>query len=635
MIVGTAGHVDHGKTTLVRALTGIDTDRLAEEKARGISIELGYAYVAVESAGEGDPVLGFVDVPGHERFVHTMVAGAGGIDFALLVVAADDGVMPQTREHLAILDLLGVTDGAVAIAKTDRVDAARVAAVAADVRVLLAGSPLREAPLFALVATRADDAGVAALRGHLHARAAQSARRDAQGLFRLAVDRVFTLAGHGTVVTGIVHGGEVRPGDTPQLLPAGIEVRVRGLHAQNREAGVGRAGQRCALNLAGIDKDAIARGDWIADPRAARPSKHVDVRLRLLAGSGTPLRQWTPVHVHLGSAHHPAHVVLLEGEQLPAGADALVQLVFDRPGCAAAGDRFVLRDARAAQTLGGGRVLDPQAPERRRRSAARLAWLAAIERLLSGDGIAPLLAEAPYGLALDDLVALCGRPPERIALGDALRIDTRAGVQLFAATRWQVLRERILAALDDFHATFADEPGIDSGRLRRRVAPTLNDAVWRAVAESLVDEGQLLRRGSWLLRPGHRVEPDAEERALLERLQPILVAGRFDPPWVRDLAVQIGVDEERVRRVVRKAAALGELHQVVRDLFYARECIDELARIVRVLAADGPLEAARLRDAIGLGRKRTIQLLEYFDRVGYTRRVRDAHILRGDGYGSA
>jgi selenocysteine-specific elongation factor len=355
MIVGTAGHIDHGKTTLVRALTGVDTDRLKEEKARGISIELGYAYTPLAN-GE---VLGMIDVPGHEKLVHTMAAGACGIDFALLVIAADDGVMPQTREHLAILQLLGVTHGAVALTKTDRVDAPRLAQVRAEIEAWLAATPLAQAPLFETNATRPDDTGVAQFKAYLHEVAMTwHARRD-DGLFRLAIDRVFTLAGQGTIVTGTVFAGRVSVGDTLRLAPAATPVRVRSIHAQNRAAETGHAGQRCALNLAGIDKDAIARGDWIVDERLAEPSERLDVELTLLADAGLTLQHWSPLHVHIGTLHRVAHVALLDGDTLSAGQAARVQLVFDEPVCALPGDRFIVRNAQASRTVGGGRVLDP------------------------------------------------------------------------------------------------------------------------------------------------------------------------------------------------------------------------------------------------------------------------------------
>jgi selenocysteine-specific elongation factor len=654
VIVGTAGHIDHGKTTLVRALTGVDTDRLKEEKARGISIELGYAYVPVEAepavqphgggpiaaaaarpvAADADPVLGFIDVPGHERLVHTMVAGAGGVDFALLVIAADDGVMPQTREHLAILDLLGIDDGAVALTKIDRVDAVRVAEVEADVRAVLAPTALREVPIFALDASADGDAGVAALRAHLHAAAARRARRPEDGLFRLAVDRVFTLPGHGTIAAGTVHAGRVRVGDVLSRMPAGESVRVRSLHAQQRAAETAGAGQRCALNLAGVASDGIARGDWLADPRALLASRRLDVRLRLLADAPALSRQRTPLHVHVGTAHRLAEAVLLEAERLPPGGTGRVQLVFDAPICAAAGDRLIVRDARAAATIGGGRVLDPSGPERRRRSPERLALLDAIERLLEGEGIAALLAQAPHGIALAELERLCGCDPSRIALPEAaVRVETAAGPVIFDAAYWQALQQRTVTTLAQVHEAGPDEPGLGSAALRRRVAPTLAEATWRSLIGALVAAGAIEHAGAWLRLPGHRVVLSEEETGLVERLRPLIAEGRFDPPWVRDLATQSGMDEAAVRQTLRKSAARGDLHQIVRDLFYTPERVDELAAIARSIAErDGRVDAARYRDAIGLGRKRTVQILEFFDRVGYTRRVRDTHVLRGDGH---
>ncbi|HEY4531409.1 MAG TPA: selenocysteine-specific translation elongation factor, partial [Luteimonas sp.] len=326
MIVGTAGHIDHGKTSLVRALTGVETDRLKEERARGISIELGYAYAPLPGGG----VLGYVDVPGHERLVHTMAAGACGIDFGLLVVAADDGVMPQTREHLAILGLLGVTRGAVAITKADRVDPQRLDAVRRDVAILLQDGPLADAPVFPTVATAAADPGVEALRAHLEAIATSTSARGAEGLFRLAVDRVFTLPGHGTMVTGTVFSGRALAGDEGARLvvaPAGTPVRVRSIHAQNRPSDEARAGQRCALNLAGTGREAIARGDWIADARALRPTRNIDVELQLLPDAGEPVGTWTPLHLHLGTARRLAHAVPLNDTGVLPGGRGRVQLV--------------------------------------------------------------------------------------------------------------------------------------------------------------------------------------------------------------------------------------------------------------------------------------------------------------------
>ncbi|HEU4665481.1 MAG TPA: selenocysteine-specific translation elongation factor [Dokdonella sp.] len=631
MIVGTAGHIDHGKSTLVRALTGVDTDRLREEKERGISIELGYAYLPLGADdGDHDAVLGFVDVPGHERLVHTMVAGASGIEFALVVVAADDGVMPQTREHVAILDLLGVRECAVALAKADRVGAARLEQVRAEVASLLAPTGMRGAPLFALDARDADDAGVHALRRHLEDVARRHPVRRSSGFFRLAIDRVFSLAGHGTIVTGTVHAGEVRTADALVAMPRGLPVRVRGLHAQNHEAAIGRVGQRCALNIAGVDKSALARGDWIADARALVASTRLDVRLRTLADDRIAWTDWTPVHVHLGTAHRLAHVVRLD--EAPSDGTRRVQLVFETPVCACTGDRFIVRDAQARATIGGGIVLDAQAPARRRRSAERLAELDAIEHMLCGEGVEWLVRAVPFGLRVDELERRLGGPLDVDRLPPGVRV-LGSGSQRLAIDdgRFQAVRADVVRTLEQHHTATPDDPGLDRGRLRRMAAPALADDAWRAIVDELVREGTLAVRGPWLHRPGHRVEPTDSERALAARIAPVLVAARFDPPWVRDLAARLDSSEDDVRRTLRKVAALGHCHQVVHDLFYADPCVRELADVLRAIAErDGKVAAAAFRDAIGLGRKRAIQILEFFDRVGYTRRVRDEHVLRAD-----
>jgi selenocysteine-specific elongation factor len=627
MIVGTAGHIDHGKTSLVRALTGVDTDRLKEEKARGISIELGYAYTPLP----GGETVGFVDVPGHERLVHTMVAGAGGIDYAVLVIAADDGVMPQTREHLAILELLGITRGAIALTKIDRVDEARIREVQAQIAAVLAPTALADAPLFPLAATRPDDSGVAALRAHLHSAAATWPKRSAEGLFRLAVDRVFTLPGRGTVATGTARAGRVQVGDTLAVMPAGTPVRVRSIHAQNRDTGIGLAGERCALNLAGIQKTALARGDWLADPRAFAPTTRIDVRMRRLAVGGVVANR-APLHIHLGTAHQVARVVLLEGEQLHAGASARVQLVFDAPICTSPGDAFIARDAQALHTIGGGTVIDPYPPARRRRSGARLAYLDSIERLLMGEGVDALLRHAPQGVEMRELVRLCGHSPERIAMPSDVRMIDAAG-ERFACleSHWRVLCERALGTLKTFHAEQPDEPGIDRARLRRMTLPNLIDAIWRAVIDELVEKRAVRRSGHWLHLPEHRIVLGDSERELAQKLSSAIAAGRFDPPWVRDLAVTVRAPEDEVRGVLRKCVAQGELYQIVRDLFYHRDCVRDLRRVLKELVDQhGVVHAAHYRDAIGVGRKRAIQILEFFDRVGYTRRTRDARVLRVD-----
>jgi selenocysteine-specific elongation factor len=630
MIVGTAGHIDHGKTSLVKALSGVDTDRLKEERARGISIELGYAYVPLEN---GD-VLGLIDVPGHEKLVHTMTAGASGIDFALLVIAADDGVMPQTREHLAIIQLLGIRRGAVALTKIDRVDAQRLRQAHDEVSAMLSGSVLRNAPVFDTCATCDDDPGVVALKAHLHEAAATWHKKRDDGLFRLAVDRVFTLAGQGTIVTGTVVSGRVSIGDTMLLAPKNQPVRVRSIHAQNRPAQTGRAGERCALNLAGIEKSAVERGDWIVDARLSQASERVDAMLTLLADAPHPLTHWTPLHVHLGTQHQVAHVALLDSETLDAGERARVQFVFERPVCALPGDRFVVRNAQADRTIGGGHVLDPFAPSRKRRSVERLAWLDALQTMLDTGTLDALFASAPHGLSRPLLERLTGMPAAALALPPNTRVVELPGhdALLLADASWRALSTRLTATLAQYHERSPDELGPDISRLRRIAAPLLNDALWRALVDDAAARGEIVRRGPWLHLPGHAVTLDDADRALAAVLLPAVKAGRFDPPWVRDLAGAHSVPEERVRQLMRKLARQGELVQVVRDLFYHHEMIRELASIAAAEANRhaGAVAAAPFRDVTGVGRKRAIQLLEFFDRAGYTRFHRGLHLLRTD-----
>ncbi|HRO16509.1 MAG TPA: selenocysteine-specific translation elongation factor, partial [Paracoccus sp. (in: a-proteobacteria)] len=338
MIVGTAGHIDHGKTALVRALTGVQTDRLAEEQARGITIELGFAYADLG----GGSVTGFVDVPGHERLIHTMLAGAGGIDLALLVVAADDGVMPQTREHLAILDLLGIGRGIVALTKADLADDARRAEVADQIAAALEGTALAGAPVIPVSALTGE--GIEALKAALAQAEAETAARATDARFRLTVDRSFTLKGTGTVVTGTVQSGRVAVGDAVIVSPAGIPARVRGIHAQNRPASEGVAGQRCALNLAGerVSREAIHRGDVVLDPALHVPTDRIDASLRVLGSEPRPVSTWFPARLHVGAAEVGARIVPL-GDAVAPGGRGLVQLVLDRPIAAAVGDRFILR----------------------------------------------------------------------------------------------------------------------------------------------------------------------------------------------------------------------------------------------------------------------------------------------------
>ncbi|WP_045224593.1 selenocysteine-specific translation elongation factor [Methyloterricola oryzae] len=630
MIVGTAGHIDHGKTGLVKALTGVDADRLAEEKARGITIDLGYAYTPLA----GGDILGFVDVPGHEKFIHNMLAGTTGIDFALLVVAADDGPMPQTLEHLQILDLLGVSRGAVALSKCDRVDAGRIGQVTVEIQDLLKGTTLAASPVFPLSA--ATGQGVEALKAHLESAAASLDTQAVRGGFRLAIDRCFSVAGAGTVVTGTVFSGRVRVGERLLLSPSGLPVRVRGIHAQNRPAEVGRAGQRCALNLADVEKARIQRGDWVLTPELHQPTARLDVRLRLLPSEGKPLRYWTPVHVHLGAFHATARVALLRDEPLEPGSNALAQLVLDRPTGAVHGDRAVLRDASALRTIAGGHVLDAQAPARGRRSPQRLEVLAAWEQPGLEAMLTALLAASPQGLSLKSFALNANLTCEELnRLLDAMDLRRVGGIRpvAFEHEHWSALCRAVLETLSLHHVTEPDSLGLNSEQLRLRCAPRLDRAGFVEVLTVLFSGGFCARDGSWWHLPGHEIVLAEKDEALWQRLFPLLAAQPFQPPRVRDIARSESLEEGAVRRLLSQAARLGRLHRVAHDHYFDRAAVAQMADIVRNLAReapDGAVTAAAFRDRIGTGRKLAIHILEYFDRCGLTRRTGDVHRIRSD-----
>ncbi len=626
MIIGTAGHIDHGKTALVRALTGIDADRLPEEKARGITIDIGFAYRPVE----GGETLGFVDVPGHERFVHNMLAGAIGIDFVLLVVAADDGPMPQTREHLQILDLLGLQHGIVALTKADLVAPERLADVAQQIRILLAGTGLANAEIMPV--SSVTGAGVAELEARLLAAATALPPRPIAGRFRLAVDRSFTLAGVGTVVTGTVFAGAASIGDRLLLSPSGTEARVRGIHAQNRQAERGRAGQRCAINIAGpqIDKDSVQRGDWLLDPAAHAPTDRFDARLRLLSAETRPLRHWTPVHLHLGAAHVPARVALLDTELLAPGQTALAQIVTDRPIGPLHGDRLVLRDQSAQRTIGGGFVLDPWPPARGRRRPQRLATLRALERPSAGAALRGLIDGDPGWVDLSRFAQMWNltstEAPETWHLA-GLTIASATDQQFgFSPVRCDTVCHAVVETLSEHHAKSQDSAGLEAERLRLATSIRMPPPVFSAVLAGLLRDKAVEADGPWLRLPGHVVKLTAGDERLWSRIKPLMQRERFQPPRVRDYAQALSAREEDVRQMLRRLAKMGQVIQVAQDHFFLRSTVVEMIAIADRLAAgsaDTAVTAGAFRDEIGSGRKVAIQILEFFDRAGVTVRHGD------------
>ncbi len=625
MIVATAGHVDHGKTSLVQALTGIDTDRLAEEKRRGLSIDLGFAYADFGGARR----MGFVDVPGHERFVRNMLAGVGGVDLALLVVAADDGPMPQTHEHLAILRLLGVPRCVVALTKIDRVAPERVRHAERDIAALLAAGPYAQAPVFPLATPSSD--GVAALREHLREAGEALAARAGTGHFRMAVDRSFAVAGAGRVVTGMVLSGAARVGDAVIVSPGGAAARVRAIHAQNESAEWARVGERCALNLAGLElrRTEPARGDWIVAPEAHAPTTRLDVQLEVLADAPRALTQRSALHLHIGAAACGAHVAPLQAGALEPGASGLAQLVLDAPVAALRGDRFILRDPTAHGTVAGGWVIDPFGPPRGRARPVRLQQLAALALPTPAQALAALLEGESAGIDLARFDLACNlTAAESTAVHAAVplvQIAGDGGARALSSSHWQAWCEAIPAALAGWHADDPASVGPSSADLAARMNPRPPTAVLHAALTALVHDGTVARDGLRVRLHAHRAVLSEADAALLARVTTLLEPTGLRPPIVGELATALALPLPELLASLMRAAHLGQLVRVAPNRYYLPPTVDELVQIAHALAGesdDGGFDAAAFRDRTGIGRNLTVQVLEFMDRE---------HLMHFDG----
>ncbi|MCU7785756.1 selenocysteine-specific translation elongation factor [Lelliottia amnigena] len=606
MIIATAGHVDHGKTTLLQAITGVNADRLPEEKKRGMTIDLGYAYWPQPDGR----VLGFIDVPGHEKFLSNMLAGVGGIDHALLVVACDDGVMAQTREHLTILHLTGNPQLTVALTKADRVDESRINEVRQQLQAILQEYGFANAPVFVTVAT--EGRGIDELRAHLQQLSSREQTRDHR--FRLAIDRAFNVKGAGLVVTGTALSGEVKVGDSLWLTGVNKPMRVRGLHAQNQPSEQAHAGQRIALNIAGdAEKEQLNRGDWLLSDAPPEPSERVIVSLQ----THTPLTQWQPLHIHHAASHVTGRVSLLEND--------LAELVFDTPLWLADNDRLVLRDISARTTLAGARVVTLNPPRRGKRKAEYLQWLTALA-LTENDSAALAvhlergavnLADFAWARQLsDDGLQRLSQQPDFIQAGNNLLNAT-------VAARWQ---RKVLTTLATYHEQHQDEPGPGRERLRRMALPMEDDALVLLLIEKMRESGVIQSHHGWLHLPNHKAGFTPEQDAIWQKAAPLF---GDEPWWVRDLAQKTGTDEQLMRQVLRHSAQQGLITAIVKDRYYRNDRIVTFANLIRELDQEkGSTCAADFRDRLNVGRKLAIQILEYFNRIGFTRRRGNDHLLR-------
>ena len=623
MIVATAGHVDHGKTLLVKALTGVDTDRLEEEKRRGLTIDLGFAYHDFD--GER---VGFIDVPGHQRFIHNMLAGVSGIDYAIMVVAADDGVMPQTLEHLEILRLLGVPQGLCVITKIDRVDSVRVVEVEAAVREVTRDTFLESAELMPVSALTGD--GIDALTRHIGTAARECAAHSSDGCFRLSVDRAFTLRGAGVIVTGTVHSGKVATGDELMVAPSNLQVRVRGLHVQDLETTESRAGDRCALNLAGIDRDQISRGDWLVERTANQSTDRIDVSLTVLSSQQRPLRHWTPVHVHLAASHFTGRVALLEPGSLESGDTKLAQLVLDGALPAKHGDRFIIRDQGQDTTLGGGEVVDIYPPRRGRRRAERLRYLECNAASTAREALSALTEVFANGVDLDRFENCWNlTPPERAALERDVVchvFDAEGHRDAVSNANMELLQGELVEKVAAWHKASPHVLGIRLAQLTPLLASAPTNALLRAALALLVGGGRVKQHGSMFGSPDHQPELVGQDRRLWQQVEPLLDAEDLKPPIVRELCQEIGVALTPLTAFLKRTTHLGFTIGVADNRYFLPSTVRTLAAYVEELAAgdaDGHLTAREFRDRCGIGRNLSIEVLEFFDAQGFTRRHGD------------
>ncbi|HSM93463.1 MAG TPA: selenocysteine-specific translation elongation factor [Anaeromyxobacteraceae bacterium] len=644
LVIGTAGHIDHGKTALVRALTGVDTDRLSEEKRRGITIELGFAHLALPDG----TVAGVVDVPGHEKFVKSMAAGAGGVDLVLLVVAADEGVMPQTREHLDICRLLGVPRGVVAVTKADLLPALGadwLPLLEQEIRAATVGTFLEEAPIVPVSANSGE--GLDRLREALTAVAAEVSERPADGPLLLPIDRAFSLKGFGTVVTGTLLSGQLAEGESVALCPPspGVDaLRARTVQIHGAPAARALAGQRTAVNVPGIEPSAIHRGQALVRAGELRPVRVLDAEVTLLAAAGRPLGARSRLLLHVGTAQVPAVVALLDRDELAPGATAPVQVRLGEPVAALPGQRFILRGTAALEgrgrTVAGGRILAVGSPRRRR---GRPESLEQLGRLARGDAdtrtLAVLEMAGPAGIAVEPLSGSTGLGA-KVLQGALERLSTKGEAILFdrdhrtwvAAPVARGLEVRLLAALDAFHAAHPLAAGIGRETLRAALPPVVDPRLFQRLLTRLAERGELVVEGDHVRRRGHAAAGGGGGASLKDSVARALAAGGLTPPWAADLPGLVKASAADVAAVLKLLAAEGRAVRTSPELWFDAGAVAALRdRLVAFLRERREISTQEFKDLVGASRKYAIPLAEYFDRERVTLRVGERRVLRGEG----
>jgi selenocysteine-specific elongation factor len=630
VIVGTAGHIDHGKTALIKALTGTDTDRLKEEQQRGITIDIGFAFLALKNGIE----LGIIDVPGHERFVKNMLAGVGGIDLAILVIAADEGVMPQTEEHLAICNLLQIQQGLVALTKVDLVDEEWQALVTDDIRQELAGTFLQDAPIIP-VSSRTG-AGLETLLAELETLAVHVRERRPDGVFRLPVDRVFTIKGFGTVVTGTLISGSIQPEDTIEILPQQITTRVRHVQVHETSVPVASAGQRTALNLHGIDKQAIQRGNVLSTPDLLTPTYMLDAWFSLLPKVAKPLKNRSRVRFHHGTSEILARLVLFDREELIPGESAFVQIRLEAPVAALARDRYIIRSYSPIITIGGGEIVHVH-PKKHKQSAPILSclktlWKGTLEEILDiyvdQAGFEPVVPRTILGMLAVPEQEIMASLQELIQQQQLVNVVSQ-GIAVLHASHYHSLQTLLLEALKAFHQTFPLKLGMPKEELRKKLPASLSPQVFQFLLQEQVQAGAIGVEQNSVRAASHSVRLTSAQQAVKQHLAQIYRSRRFQPPTRKEALNSSGVSEHEAGSIFELLLDEGTLVRIDRDLYYHQEVLDEIRRqVVDYLTHHAEMSVGDCKTLLQVSRKYAVPILAYLDADGLTIRNGDVRILR-------
>jgi selenocysteine-specific elongation factor len=628
IIVGTAGHIDHGKSSLVEALTGTHPDRLEEEKRRGITIDLGFAFLE-----EGDVRFGFVDVPGHERFVGNMLAGAAGIDIVLLAIAADESIKPQTREHFDICRLLGIERGVVALTKADLVDRETLELVRMELDDFLRGSFLENAPVIPVSAKTRE--GLAELTQALVQQAREISGKDSLRDFRLPIDRAFAVKGFGSVVTGTLISGHVSPEDQVELFPSGAKLRVRGIQSGGKSVERADAGQRTAVNLAGIDHHSLHRGMTLATPSRFRATRRLDVKLRLLPGV-RKLKNRTLVHFHTGSFETMAEVALFERTDLPAGEDGFAQFRLRQPVLVLPGDPFIIRQSSPLITIGGGIALDPLPRRPRAREASRREYLQAVERNNRPEILAQLTERSLFGLPQSEIPARTGWTDREIhetiriiAGAKRVRLIAAEPPLLFATATFEELLKKITDRVDRFHKENPLQPGAAREDLRVNLARRFRPEIFRAALEELTAQKKIELHGELVKRAGSEISLLPEEAKAKEHIEAAFASAGLAVPSAKEVLATLSVEARRSEKLLQLLLREKALHRVTPELIFHRQALAELrVKLAAYKKAKGErISVPAFKDLTGITRKYAIPLLEYLDRERVTRRQGDERVI--------